>query len=321
MQSVEQSTQATFQVLDQIVQAFGGFAQMLDSTFHATYSSFMAMVGVIDQFGVLREYLGRVLSVFALYRFVRNLLYRLTGRTPPAATEQLNSAAYAEFTAQPTYSRKPLFIFLAVVLGIPYLLSVVIRRARARTLEAPLAADGSVPPLGPDGQPLVLDPVTGALSTATDGRTVELARAIADFQGENGRPFARNALGDRATQRLITARSPALDVPRGLHSDGAYVPDGRRTHRALADEPAGRVERVVEGLPGAPTTAGAGPAAPTARGVPTRRHVSGQPCRARAGRAGRTARAARARSRQYNYRHAGKDAGADPRTCGSYRRD
>jgi len=188
MQSVEQSTQATFQVLDQIVQAFGGFAQMLDSTFHATYSSFMAMVGVVDQFGVLREYLGRVLSVFALYRFVRNLLYRLTGRAPPAATEQLNSAAYAEFAAQPTYSRKPLFIFLAVVLGIPYLLSVVVRRARARALEAPLGADGSVPPLGPDGQPLVLDPVTGALRTATDGRTVELARALADFQGENGRP-------------------------------------------------------------------------------------------------------------------------------------
>lgn len=43
-QQVEQSTQQAFFVLDQIVQAFGGFSQMLDSTFHATHSSFMAMV-------------------------------------------------------------------------------------------------------------------------------------------------------------------------------------------------------------------------------------------------------------------------------------
>ena len=43
-QQMEQSTQSTFQVLDQIVQAFGGFSQMLESTFFATHSSFMAMV-------------------------------------------------------------------------------------------------------------------------------------------------------------------------------------------------------------------------------------------------------------------------------------
>ena len=46
---IEQSTAAAFGVMDQVVQAFGGFAQMLESTFFATHSSFMAMVGVAEQ--------------------------------------------------------------------------------------------------------------------------------------------------------------------------------------------------------------------------------------------------------------------------------
>ena len=38
--SFSQSTQATFQIIESIVQAFGGFTQMLDSTYMATHSSF-----------------------------------------------------------------------------------------------------------------------------------------------------------------------------------------------------------------------------------------------------------------------------------------
>ena len=49
-QTLEQSTQRTFQTLQQLVQAFGGFAQMLESTFFATHSSFMAMVKFTKKF-------------------------------------------------------------------------------------------------------------------------------------------------------------------------------------------------------------------------------------------------------------------------------
>ena len=35
-----QNTQATFQIIESIVGAFGGFAQMLESTYMATHSSF-----------------------------------------------------------------------------------------------------------------------------------------------------------------------------------------------------------------------------------------------------------------------------------------
>lgn len=38
--SFNQSTQATFQMIESIVGAFGGFAQMLESTYMATHSSF-----------------------------------------------------------------------------------------------------------------------------------------------------------------------------------------------------------------------------------------------------------------------------------------
>ena len=41
--SFSQSTQATFQIIENIVGAFGGFAQMLDSTYMATHSSFFGM--------------------------------------------------------------------------------------------------------------------------------------------------------------------------------------------------------------------------------------------------------------------------------------
>jgi peroxin-13 len=45
-QSFNQSTQTTFQLIEGIVGAFGGFAQMLESTFMATHSSFFGMFTV-----------------------------------------------------------------------------------------------------------------------------------------------------------------------------------------------------------------------------------------------------------------------------------
>ena len=41
--SFNQSTQATFQIIESIVGAFGGFAQMLESTYMATHSSFFGI--------------------------------------------------------------------------------------------------------------------------------------------------------------------------------------------------------------------------------------------------------------------------------------
>ena len=40
--SFSRSTQATFQIIESLVGAFGGFAQMLESTYMATHSSFFS---------------------------------------------------------------------------------------------------------------------------------------------------------------------------------------------------------------------------------------------------------------------------------------
>lgn len=45
--SFNNSTQATFQMLEGIVTAFGGFAQMLESTYMATHSSFFGKLNCI----------------------------------------------------------------------------------------------------------------------------------------------------------------------------------------------------------------------------------------------------------------------------------
>ncbi|KAF5545333.1 peroxisomal membrane pex13 [Fusarium napiforme] len=135
------STQATFQMLEGIVTAFGGFAQMLESTYMATHSSFFAMVSVAEQFGNLRDTLGSVLGIFTLMRWIRTLIAKLTGRPPPADATALTPAAFARFEGRSVgpdgnplpakASKKPLLFFVLAAFGIPYLMSKMIRTLAA----------------------------------------------------------------------------------------------------------------------------------------------------------------------------------------------
>ncbi|KAI0141622.1 hypothetical protein GGR57DRAFT_487048 [Xylariaceae sp. FL1272] len=141
------STQATFQMLEGIVGAFGGFAQMLESTYMATHSSFFAMVSVAEQFGNLRDTLGSVLGIFTLMRWIRTLIAKLTGRPPPVDAMALTPAAFARFEGrqaptgpngapgQPKPSRKPLIFFLLAAFGLPYLMGKAIRAMAASAEE------------------------------------------------------------------------------------------------------------------------------------------------------------------------------------------
>lgn len=181
-QRMEHGTQQTFQILQSIVGAFGGFAQMLESTFMATHSSFFAMIGVAEQFGVLRNYLGQVLSVFALVRWIKGILYRLAGRTPPGGGGggSISSADFKAFEqgggggqqpSKPKLAKKPLFVFLLTVIGLPWLMNRLVRLITERQAAeaARLSASGLAPPqvaqfdqfgrpLPPAPQPIPLDP-------------------------------------------------------------------------------------------------------------------------------------------------------------------
>ncbi|KAL8635665.1 MAG: hypothetical protein Q9226_009330, partial [Calogaya cf. arnoldii] len=136
--SFNQNTQATFQMIESIVGAFGGFAQMLESTYMATHSSFFAMISVAEQFSTLRTTLGSILGIYTLHRWVSTLLAKITGRPPPADATSLTPSAFAAFqglaspssnnnNVPPTPSKKPFLVFILAVFGLPYLMSKLIR--------------------------------------------------------------------------------------------------------------------------------------------------------------------------------------------------
>jgi peroxin-13 len=149
-QTWNQSTAATFQVMESIVRAFGGFAQMLESAFMTTHSSFFAMVSMAEQLGNLRHTLGSVLGIYTLLRWARTIIAKITGRPPPADATALTPQAFSNFMsggkgpamlpdgtpAPPRPSRKPFIMFAVAVFGLPYLMSKLIRSMAASQEEA-----------------------------------------------------------------------------------------------------------------------------------------------------------------------------------------
>ena len=105
------------------------------------------MVSVAEQFGNLRNTLGSALGIFTLIRWFRTLIAKLTGRPPPADATSLTPAAFAAFLgghaaatlpdgspAPAKPSKKPFFMFLIALFGLPYLMGKLIK-AMARSQE------------------------------------------------------------------------------------------------------------------------------------------------------------------------------------------
>ncbi|KAF7336027.1 SH3 domain-containing protein [Mycena sanguinolenta] len=160
-QTLESTTQHTFQLLHSIVQTFSGVAQMLESTFMATHSSFFAMVGVIDQFGHLRNALGSVLGLFGLMRWMRELLTGTPAARPVMQGEFRDfvngrpvQGPHPQAAPGPKPSKKPLIIFLLAIFGIPYAMTKLVQILNERARNNAAANGGLLP-----GQPLPpLDP-------------------------------------------------------------------------------------------------------------------------------------------------------------------
>lgn len=202
-QRMEAGTAATFQVIQSIVGAFGGFAQMLESTFMATHSSFFAMIGVAEQFGHLRNYLGQVLSIFALIRWCRGLIDRILGREPrteaitadgfrafEAGASAAAGGATATAAAKPKLAKKPLIVFLLTVIGLPWLMTRLVRLITARQEEeARLRAldPNFQPPLALDqfGRPLPNQPIQAAPAPPLDPSTLTFVRAKYAYEAQD----------------------------------------------------------------------------------------------------------------------------------------
>jgi len=151
-QTLESTTQHTFALLHSIVQTFTGVSQMLESTFMATHSSFFAMVGVIEQFGQLRNALGSVLGLFGLVRWMRELL---TGRHSNHMQGEFREFINGKPVQGPSPppgpkpSKKPLIIFLVAVFGVPYAMHKLVKTLSERAQQQQMQISQALPPLDP----------------------------------------------------------------------------------------------------------------------------------------------------------------------------
>ena len=177
-QALESTTATTFALLHSVVQTFAGLAQMLESTFMATHSSFFALAGVVDQFAQLRNALGSVLGLFGLVRWLKDLLAGRrttgTGEMHSEFREFLNgrpvhgpAARPSQQPPPPNASKKPLVFFFLAILGIPYAMHKLVKilAERAAQQQQQLQQDqqqqqgGHGGVMGPKGQMLPpLDP-------------------------------------------------------------------------------------------------------------------------------------------------------------------
>ncbi len=74
-QLAEESSASAFQSIESFVSAFGSVSMMLESTFHALYSSFRAVVGVADHLGRVKQVFS-ALAIFRFFKWVwRRILY------------------------------------------------------------------------------------------------------------------------------------------------------------------------------------------------------------------------------------------------------
>ncbi|ORX36044.1 Peroxin 13, N-terminal region-domain-containing protein [Kockovaella imperatae] len=147
--SLQATTAPAFAIIESIVTAFTSLAQLVESTYMATHSSFFAMVGVADQLGSLKTYLGQVLGVFSILRLGRRIVAWLRGK-------KINTEGWAnEWTAgggppAERPSSKPLILFLLSAVGLPWLMSRLVKLLIATTAQQQqqgmIASDGTLDP-------------------------------------------------------------------------------------------------------------------------------------------------------------------------------
>lgn len=151
----EESTRPAFQSIESVVHAVGSVSMMLESTFHALYSSYQAVLGVADQFTRLRNHLSHILSTLAVLRSLQwlclKILYHLGIRTRnpsnesawSTASELASGLASGPNAGGPPKSTWPIFIFLSVVLGAPWvILRLLSKAAEVKKKEVHLWASG-----------------------------------------------------------------------------------------------------------------------------------------------------------------------------------
>jgi len=229
-QQLESTTHATFTLLHSIVQTFSGVAQMLESTFMATHSSFFAMVGVVEQFSHLRNAIGSVLGLFGLIRWLKDVVSgrHSAGEMGGEFRDFVNGQSVLPHNAPntpgtPKPSKKPLIIFFLAIFGIPYAMHKLIRVLASRYPHHSNNQNlASLPPLDPS--------------------QLQFARALYPFQASNQNEVSLK-------QNEIVAIVAKLDPRSGMEVDPriSLVADGASGDAGEAEWWKGRTREGREG--------------------------------------------------------------------------
>lgn len=237
---IHQQTAPAFHVLESLVSAFSSLAQLFESTYMATHSSFFAMVGVADQFGGLKTYLGQVLGFFSLIRLGKKIIAWLKGERGGGGGPKGNLNWAEEWKigqasggpgqqghlglpgpggsgpGLPGSSRpsiKPLVIFFLSAVGLPYLMTKLVRlltriqEQQNAQLQQQQLANGMQPPprgmiMGPNGPngpngsgpgalvPAVPGVGAGTLAVDLPRGQITFARALYPFETNQGHELA-----------------------------------------------------------------------------------------------------------------------------------
>ncbi|KAI6193488.1 Peroxin-13 [Aphelenchoides besseyi] len=127
----EESSRNAFQSIESVVSAVASVANMLNSTHNAVFSSFRAVIGVVEQFSILKKQMTAVLT-FTILRWLRQFWRKLMVflRLKPV-NYAMTTDAWTDATSvhSPTGASGtsfgiswPAMIFWLVALGGPYLI-------------------------------------------------------------------------------------------------------------------------------------------------------------------------------------------------------
>lgn len=155
-------------------------------------------MGVADQFGQLRGYLGQVLSILSVYNSAKQLYYKITGQQPPIDPSQLTASAFEE-AQKPKPSKRPLLIFFAMIIGLPWLISKLMSHLEKNKSNI-VSPPGGISNQGP-----------------SDIINLEFCKAKYDFNSENPQDlaFRRNDL-----IAILSKLEPGSEWWRGRTQEG-----------------------------------------------------------------------------------------------------
>ncbi|CAL9732287.1 peroxisomal membrane protein Pex13p [Monosporozyma unispora] len=221
---VTESTMATFQLLENLIGAINGFAQMLESSYMATYNSFFTLVSFAEELGRLKQLAGSLFGMFNIVKLFKKVYSFLKGKRggeinsstrsnnkANSFVEEFQNSVKIRDNDQTKKTRglawKPLILFFMGVFGFPYLLKKYINRLQNNHIKQLLSK--------------------GFVDEPIDPMNLEFAKATYDFIPENPTIEITLKKGDLMaiiSKKDTTGKESSWWRVRTKQGDVGYVP-------------------------------------------------------------------------------------------------